>query len=138
MPAYLPSNRNAFSRISRIAERPFLRALAPACVLVLPRFASGLADMPRINPVVLASIMTLTLSGAAASSKADDADVWKRWQALLQQSCPNNHVDWACDVGWTQLTGAFEDTLGASGQRKLSRVRDFGGCEKEMIGLSCE
>lgn len=82
--------------------------------------------------------LTLALGTIPTSLKAGEADSWRQWLVLLQRSCPENHVDWTCDMCWTQLTGAFEDTLGKSDQRKISRVRDFRGCEQEKIGLSCE
>jgi hypothetical protein len=90
------------------------------------------------KPAILTLVLTLVFSAIPTLPNADDTDAWKQWQVLLQRSCPNNHVDWTCDMCWTQLTGAFEDTLGASDQRKISRVRDFRGCENEKIGLSCE
>jgi hypothetical protein len=90
------------------------------------------------KPAILTLVLTLGFSATPATLKADAPDAWKQWQVLLQRSCPNNHVDWTCDMCWTQLTGAFEDTLGASDQRKISRVRDFRGCERERFGLSCE
>jgi len=90
------------------------------------------------KPAILTLVLTLAFSATTTFLKADDAGAWKQWQALPQQSCPGNHVEWTCDSCWTELTGAFEDTLGASDQRKISRVRDFRGCEGEKIGLSCE
>ncbi len=86
----------------------------------------------------LAAILVLVLGIVPASSRAGEADTWKDWQALLQKSCPTRHVDWTCDGCWTQLTGAFEDTLAAADQRKISRVRDVRACEQETIGFSCE
>jgi hypothetical protein len=90
------------------------------------------------KPAILILVLSLVFSATPTLLKADDADAWKQWQVLLQRSCPNNHVDWTCDMCWTQLTGAFEDTLSASDQRKISRFRDFRGCENEKIGLSWE
>lgn len=87
---------------------------------------------------ILTLVLTLAFGAAPASLKANGAGAWKQWQALLQQSCPENHVDWAGDMSWTELTGAFEDTLGATDQRTISRFSDFRGCEREKFGLSCE
>jgi hypothetical protein len=85
-------------------------------------------------------ILNLILASSAIPTllKAGDADAWRRWLVLLQQSCPEKHVDWKCDSCWSELTGAFEDTLGTSDQRKISRVRDFRVCEQEKIGILCE
>lgn len=94
--------------------------------------------MQKIKRARWTAIFSLVLSIVPASLRADATDTWREWQVLLQKSCPKNHVDWACDSCWTQLTGAFEDTLGTSDRQKLSRVRDYHGCEQEKIGLSCE
>ena len=92
----------------------------------------------RWKRAIRVSVLALAFSTILTSLKANADDVWQQLQVLLQQSCPENHVDWTCDMCWTQLTDAFEDTLGASSQRKISRIRDFRGCEQEKIGLSCE
>lgn len=59
----------------------------------------------------------------------------------------NRRSNSACHLGpgrlvvrrcWTQLTGGFENTLGASGQRKNLRVCNFRGHEQETSGAPCE
>lgn len=90
------------------------------------------------KPAILRLVLTLAFSAIPTFLNAEDADAWNQWQVLLQRSGPKNHVDWTCDMCWTELIGAFEDTLRASDQRKISRVRDFRGCEREQFGLSCE
>ena len=94
--------------------------------------------MAKIKRVRLATILSLALSAAPTPIRADEANAWEQWHALLQKACPENHVDWACDTCWTQLTGAFEDTLSEAGRNKVTKNLSFQGCEKEQIGLSCE
>jgi hypothetical protein len=84
------------------------------------------------------SILVVAFGATTALSEANDAGAWTRWQVALQQACPGRHVDWACDTCWTQLTGAFEDTLGAYDRQKISRIVDFRDCEQEKAGFSCE
>src|ERR1700744_1193793 len=94
--------------------------------------------MTKTKRVRLAAFFFLVFGMAPASLAADEAGTWREWQTLLQKSFPHNHVDWACDSCWTQLTGAFEDTLGTQDRGNISRVRDYRGCKQEEIGLSCE
>lgn len=94
--------------------------------------------MSRWKQATVMLSLALALTAIPTSSKTIEAGSWRQWLDLLQQSCPENHVEWTCDSCWTQLTGAFEDNLGRSDRRKVSRVRDFRGCEREKIGLSCE
>ena len=82
----------------------------------------------------MAAVLALSL----AAPPADAADAWRHWQALLQQACPGRHVDWICDGCSLDLIGGFEDTLGASDRREISRVRDFHDCKGELMGFSCE
>lgn len=84
--------------------------------------------MMKIKRFALTPILILAISALPTSLRADGTDAWKKWQALLQKSCPNNHVDW---VGGSliELISAFEDTLGASDQRKISHLRDFRSCQ---------
>lgn len=86
--------------------------------------------MLKRKPATLSLVLILTFSALSTSVKADNADVWKRWLILLRQSCPRNHVDWTCDSCWTQLTGAFEDTLGTSDRRRFHAFSTFAIAKK--------
>jgi hypothetical protein len=57
---------------------------------------------------------------------------------MLRRRCPSHHVEWLCDGCWTQLTGAFEDTLPKPVRARVSRLTDMKPCANEGIGLSCE
>ena len=82
----------------------------------------------------MAAVLALSL----AALPADAADAWRHWEALLYRACPGRHVDSICDGCGLDLIGGFEDTLGASDRRRISRVRDFRPCKGELFGFSCE
>jgi len=83
-----------------------------------------------------ASVAFLALVLPLPAASADGA--WDHWRSLLQQVCPSHHVNWACDSCWTQITGAFEDTLKPAERRAIQSVIDPHACDSEEMGHSCE
>jgi len=58
-------------------------------------------------------------------------------ERCLQQVCPSHHVDWSCESCWTQITGAFEDTLKLTERREIQSAIKPHACDSEEIGVSC-
>lgn len=83
------------------------------------------------------SALLLALLTPSTAGAADDG--WAAWRAGLARTCPSHHVDWIGDGGYDELLGAFNATLDAATQAKVSAIADYAHrCAQETAGFSCE
>jgi hypothetical protein len=91
--------------------------------------------MLRLNALWLVAAVAAVAAGAPSSAAAS---AWEDWIRGLNVACPERHVAWVADGGYSDLLGAYDATLPEAMRRRVSRTADAGRRCADTGGYMCE